>query len=269
MRNILIHADLTSTMAARTETALQIGRRCGSHLNFVISSPYQHFIATDPFGGIYVAPEQLAMAQLRDTELEAMLCKVLNANDVPWDVTIADGTSLTCLSRFASLSDLVIISLGGRDRRGRAEWSLAADVAMTVPVPVLALPDESKLIDFEAPVMIAWNGSPQAAQALRCAVPLISSSQTVVVVQIGTNEGGLAAEDALKYLSRHAIHGELRTVDAGKETTAATLSKAAKEIAPGLIVMGVFGRSMLRETLFGGVTQSLLDEAPAPLLIAH
>lgn len=269
MRNILIHADMTSAMTARTEIALQIGRRCDSHLNFVISSPYQQFIATDPFGGIYLAPDQLAKAQMRDTELEKSLGKVLNANDVPWEVTIAEGTSLNSLSQAASLSDLVIVSLGGRDRRGRAEWSLAADLAMTVPVPVLALPAESKLIDFDAPVMIAWNGSPQAAQALRSAVPLINSAQSVVMVQVGDNDGGLAAEDALKYLSRHNIHGELRLIDSGRDTTATALSNAAKEIEPGLIVMGVFGRSMLRETLFGGVTQSLLDEAPAPLLIAH
>lgn len=269
MRNILIHADSTSTMTARTETALQIGRRCGSHLNFVISSPYQQLIAADPFGGLYLSAEQLAIAQVRDTELEESLSKILNANDVPWDVTIADGISVPSLSQFASLSDLVIVSLGDRDRRGRAEWTMAADLAMTVPVPVLALPGESKLINFEAPVMIAWNGSPQAAQALRSAVPLISSAQSVVMVQVGPNEGGLAAEDALKYLSRHAIHGELRVIDAGKEATAKVLSKLAYEIDPGLIVMGVFGRSILRETLFGGVTQSLLDRAPAPLLIAH
>lgn len=269
MRNILIDADSTSAMTTRMETALEIGRRYGSHLNFVISSPYQQFIATDPFGGIYVSPQQLADVQLRDAELEATLSKVLNANDVPWDITMADGTSLACLSQFASLSDLIIVSLGGRDRRGRAEWSLAADLAMSVPVPVLALPDESKLIDFEAPVMIAWNGSPQAAQALRCAVPLIRSAQSVVVVQVSPNDGILAAEDALKYLSRHDIHGELRTIEAEKEDTADALSKAAQEIDAGLIVMGVFGRSMVRETLFGGVTRSLLDEAPAPLLLAH
>ncbi|MCC2602243.1 universal stress protein [Sphingopyxis sp. FBM22] len=269
MRNILIHADQTSAMTGRTETALEIGRRCGSHLHFLISSPYQHFIASDPFGGIYLAREQLAMAQMRDAELEKSLSAQLSLNEVPWDISIAEGMALSSLSQYASLSDLVIVSLGGRDQRGRAEWTLAADLTMTVPVPVLALPSESKLIDLDAPIMIAWNGSPQAAKALRSAVPLIRHSQKVVMVQIGSDDQGIAAEDALKYLSRHDIHAELRQIDASDDKAADLLTKAAQEIKPGLIVMGVFGRSMLRETLFGGVTRTLLEESPAPLLLAH
>lgn len=269
MRNILVHADQTSAMAGRTETALEIGRRCGSHLHFLISSPYQHFIAGDPFGGIYLAREQLAMAQMRDAELEKSLSAQLSLNEVPWDISIAEGMALSSLAQYASLSDLVIVSLGGRDQRGRAEWTLAADLAMTVPVPVLALPSESKLINLDAPIMIAWNGSPQAAKALRSTVPLIRHSQKVIVVQIGPDGQGIAAEDALKYLSRHDIHAELRQIDAGDDKAADLLTKAAQEIKPGLIVMGVFGRSMLRETLFGGVTRSLLEESPAPLLLAH
>ena len=36
-----------------------------------------------------------------------------------------------------------------------------------------------------------------------------------------------------------------------------------------MIVMGAFGRSRLRETLFGGVTQHLVTAARVPLLLAH
>ena len=37
----------------------------------------------------------------------------------------------------------------------------------------------------------------------------------------------------------------------------------------GLIVMGAFGHTRLRETFFGGVTRYLLESAPAPLLLMH
>jgi nucleotide-binding universal stress UspA family protein len=37
----------------------------------------------------------------------------------------------------------------------------------------------------------------------------------------------------------------------------------------GLLVMGAFGRSRLRETLFGGVTRHLLSHSRTPLLLAH
>ncbi|UKK85535.1 universal stress protein [Sphingopyxis sp. BSN-002] len=269
MRNILIHADASPAMAARTESALKIGRRFRSHLSFLIASPYQQFIAADPFGGLYLAREQLAKAQLADAELETSLGAQLAREDVPWDIAVADGEVLGCLALAATLSDLVIVSLGARDRRGLAQGAIVGDLAMTVPAPVLALPAEGKPIDLDAPVMIAWNGSPQAAHALRAAVPLMGDARSVVMVQVGPDEGRVGAEDALCYLSRHGVHGELRRVERGQQTPEEILETIAEDMAPGLIVMGAYGKPRLRETLFGGVTRYLLEAAPAPLLLAH
>ena len=269
MRNILIHADASPAMAARTETALRVGRHFRSHLSFLIASPYQQFIASDPFGGMYLAREQLAKAQLADTELETALGAQLTREDVPWDITVADGETLGCLALAATLSDLVIVSLGARDRRGLAQGAIAGDLAMTVPVPVLALPADGKPIDLDAPIMIAWNGSPQSAHALRAAAPLLGDARSIVMVQIGPDQGRVSAEDALCYMSRHGVHGELRRVERGHEAPEEILEEMAKDIAPGLIIMGAFGRPRLRETLFGGVTRYLLEAAPAPLLLAH
>lgn len=270
MRNVLVHADDGSAMAARKESALAIGRRHGSHLRFLINSPFRQFVATDPFGGMYLAVDQLAKAQLADQELEQRLSAELTREDVPWDVAITDGDALSALSLAATLTDLVIVSLGRADRgRSITPPMMAGDLAMTVPAPVLAIPEACGPIDLDAPVMIAWNGSPQAAHALRAAVPLMRDAQRVVMVAVGPDEGRIAAEDALTYLSRHAIHAELRTEARGTDTVEEVLERVARSMAPGLIVMGAFGRPRLRETLFGGVTRYLLEAAPAPLLLAH
>jgi nucleotide-binding universal stress UspA family protein len=218
---------------------------------------------------MYLAREQLAKAQLADAELETRLAAQLAREDVPWDVAIADGDALAALSLAATLADLAIVSLGPRDRRGLAQPTLAGDLAMTVPAPVLALPAEGQPLDLDAPVMILWNGSPQAAHALRAAGPLMAGAGSVTMVQVGPDEGRVPAEDALCYLSRHGIHAELRRHDRGALTPEEILERTAKEMAPGLIVMGAYGRPRLRETLFGGVTRYLLEAAPAPLLLAH
>lgn len=270
MRNVLVHADDGPALTARMESALAIGRRHGSHLSFLISSPFQQFVATDPFGGMYVAVEQLAKAQLADQQLEQRLTAELTREDVPWDVAIAEGDALSALSLAATLTDLVIVPLAGTERRRSfTPPMMAGDLAMTVPVPVLAIPEGRAPIDLDAPAMIAWNGSPQAAHALRAAVPLMRDAQQVVMVTVGADEGRIAAEDALIYLSRCGIHAELRTEARGGDTVEETLERMAKAVAPGLIVMGAFGRPRLRETLFGGVTRYLLEAAPAPLLLAH
>ncbi|MGH6650445.1 MAG: universal stress protein [Sphingopyxis sp.] len=269
MRNILIQADHGTGMATRTQTALSIGRRFRSHLSFLISSPFQQFIASDPFGGMYLAREQMARAQLADADLEQRLSAELAREDVPWDVGIADGDALSTMALAATLSDLAVVSLGARDRRGFCGPTIAADLALTVPVPVLAMPADGQPIDLDAPMMVAWNGSPQAANALRAGVSLMGDARQVILVTVGDEAGHVAAEDALRYMSRHEVHGELRREAKGVDTAEEVLARVAAEIGPGLIVMGAFGRPRLRETLFGGVTRYLLEAAPAPLLLAH
>lgn len=270
MRNILVHADDGPGMTSRLESALTIGRRHRSHLNLVISSPFQQFIATDPFGGMYLAADQLLKAQLADDALARKLRADMEREDVPWDVSVSDGDVGSTLVLAATLADLVIVSLGTANRRHSfTPPMMAGDLAMAVPVPVLAIPEHCGPLDPDAPVMIAWNGSPQAAHAVRAAVPLLADARSIFVVRVGSHEEQVLADDMLRYLSRHGVHAELRDVERGVETVEETLERTAIELEAGLIVMGAFGHTRLRETFFGGVTRYLLESAPTPLLLMH
>ncbi|MGB3318844.1 MAG: universal stress protein, partial [Sphingopyxis granuli] len=137
------------------------------------------------------------------------------------------------------------------------------------PAPVLALPQGTKAIDHDAPVLVAWNGSPQAAAALRAALPLLRDGRPVMLVAVGQDDGAFPGTDALRYLSRHDIHAELTLVDRGTATVEERLEEQAVALGAGLIVMGAFGKSRLRETLFGGTTQYLVTKGRFPLLLAH
>ena len=90
-----------------------------------------------------------------------------------------------------------------------------------------------------------------------------------MIVTIGGDEGDFAAEDAARYLSRHGIHAELRAIERGVETPEERIKKEAGALDAGLIVLGAFGRSRLRETIFGGATQYLVTGGRYPLLLAH
>jgi len=49
----------------------------------------------------------------------------------------------------------------------------------------------------------------------------------------------------------------------------AQIVDTARETGAGLIVMGAYGHSRLREFLVGGVTRDLIASCPIPLLLAH
>ncbi|WP_367118802.1 universal stress protein [Mesorhizobium sp.] len=47
------------------------------------------------------------------------------------------------------------------------------------------------------------------------------------------------------------------------------LRRHAVDIAADLMVMGAYGHSRLRERIFGGVTISMLEDPPMPILMAR
>ncbi|MBB5707748.1 universal stress protein [Sphingopyxis panaciterrulae] len=270
MRSILVHADNDSAFEGRLQVALDLARRFEGHATLLIATPLQQFVSFDPFGGTYFAAEALAAAQADDLALESRLAERLAGEDVPWDIAMADGDIAGALAGAATFADLAVVSLPAAkdERHGGPPAMLAGDLAVSAAAPVLALPRGASALAGEAPAMVAWNGSAQAAHALRAAIPLLGG-RPVVLVTVGDDDGDFPATDALRYLSRHDIHAELRTVDRGDKTVEERLEQEALAMGAGLIVMGAFGRSRLRETIFGGVTHYLLTSSRIPLFLAH
>jgi nucleotide-binding universal stress UspA family protein len=269
MKSILVHADSGPGMAARLDTAFAIARASGGHVTLLINTPFQRFVAMDPFGGAYLAAGALAEAQARDAALEAKLSADLANEDVPWDIIAGDGDLVAALASASALADLSIVSMvPASAERFDASPMLAGDLALASRAPVLTLPDGAKPLDMVGPVLLGWNGSAEAATALRAAVPLLAGRQ-LVLLRVGDTAGKFPDTSALKYLARHGVSAELREIAASGRSVEEELEAAAIEMQAAMIVMGAFGHSRLRETLFGGVTRYLLDSARIPLLMAH
>lgn len=268
MKAIIIHADDGAGMAGRLDAGLALARRHDAHISLVISTPFRQFVAADPFGGMYLANDALAKAQAQDEALADRLRADLGNEDVAWDVVTTDGDDAGSLALAGLLADLVVVSLDGGAKRGRAGSMLAGDVALAAARPVLAMPVDLDRLDLDGPVMVAWNDSVEAANALRSAVPVLAG-RSVTLVQVGGEAGQVAATDALAYLSRHGIHADWRRVERDGQTVEERLAAEALALGATLIVMGAFGKSRLRETLFGGVTRYLLDGGTIPLWMAH
>ena len=112
------------------------------------------------------------------------------------------------------------------------------------------------------------RGTKGLPTAVRAAVPLLTG-RAVTVLRIGSDEGKLPDSGVMQYLARHGIAADLREEQKAGASVEERLEAVADELGATLIVMGAFGHSRLRETLFGGVTRYLLDAARVPLLLAH
>ena len=260
MRSILVYADRGPSMDARLESALSLARASGGHVTVLVDTPISRYIAMDPMGVSYVASDAMKAALADDDSHGQAIEAQLGSQDVPFDVVRSESDPLDALVSASRLADIVILSRSS---------ALAGELALSVHTPVLVLPNKTELKLPLGCACIAWDGGNEAATALRSAVPVLAGCPAVHVLTVKEKPGGFPATDAVRYLSRHGIAAEMSEL-ARNGSTEETLSAAIDRLDCELLVMGAYGKSRMREYLFGGVTRFFLEESAKPaLLLAH
>lgn len=173
------------------------------------------------------------------------------------------------LARNAALADLVIAGQGETADAAVDDAMAQALLADRAPV-LVARGDPDRL---SGPAAIAWDGSPQAGRAVRAALPLLAMASAIHVIQCVNGLDRHAANPDIEalnaYLRLHGVGAGVALPIEGVEEGPALLAAAGQRDA-GLFVAGAWGRSRLRETVFGGATRSFLRARAGPsLLLAH
>ncbi|KMS52589.1 universal stress protein UspA [Novosphingobium barchaimii LL02] len=260
MRSILVNADRKPGRDARIATAADIARRAEGHVTVLVDTPVSRYIAMDPMGGSYVLSDALEKAREDDDTVATTAETQLAGSGVAFDVVRCEDDPVTALAYAARLADLVVVSRSG---------GLAGDLALTSRTPILVLADDRPLTLPIRQACIAWDGGEQAAAALRASLPLLMNCESVKLISVIEKQGGFPANDALRYLARHGVNAEYEEHER-RDSTEKTLAIAVTQAHADLLVMGAYGKSRLREFLFGGVTAYFLGEDGGPtLLLAH
>jgi nucleotide-binding universal stress UspA family protein len=122
-------------------------------------------------------------------------------------------------------------------------------------------------------IVLAWNGSREAARALAEALPYLQKAKEVTVLVVDDERpielNATLGVDAVKHLKHHGINATMHRARMRDNDVGATLIAETRRLKADLLVMGAYGHSRVREWLLGSATYTLLLKAPVPLLIAH
>ncbi len=172
------------------------------------------------------------------------------------------------LAAEARLPDLTVLDLDPQSEILSRETVEAALIGSGRPGPHRAAPAPG----FAGRrILVAWDGSLQVARAANDAMPLLRAADAVEIVSVGDADDLLTTVPGAEFARHLARHGAAVTVrDLPQDGSIAdTLRNHAGLVRADLMVMGAYRHSRARELVFGGVTRSLLMDAPVPLFLAH
>jgi len=269
MKSILLHVYDDTGLESRMQAAFDLARAFDGHITCLHSTPFEDYLRNDPFMATRLPVEvSRKMERLRE-ELQAGAEERLRVEGVSWDWVHRDDLPSSSLARFSILSDVVVLSHAGPAMFKDEPRPLAAVVATRGRAPVLAIGEGLDRLRLDRPIVVAWNGSPEAAGAMRASMPLLRLARDVQLVEIEEKITPYPRDLAARYLARHGIEVEIVQREPVDGSIGKAIERAAFDIDAGMIVMGAYGHSRLREFLLGGVTRHLLGECGLPLFLAH
>jgi nucleotide-binding universal stress UspA family protein len=273
IKTILTLADGADSGAAVLASAVGVARRFYAHLDVL-------HVKADPIDLVPVVSEgttgavvatmietMTALVAKREAAARSAYDRVCRGSDLSaaWHVLVGrEAAVLPVAGRFA---DLLVI--GRPEKASETSLPETLDGALFESGhPVLALPDkEVKVIGDH--VVIAWNGSVEAAHAVSASLSFLRPASQVDIVTVGGVGKQAPAEALVPYLARHDVKATIHAVEPGKRTIGVALLEAALRLEADLLVMGAYGHTRLREWILGGATRELLAKGALPILMMH
>lgn len=123
-------------------------------------------------------------------------------------------------------------------------------------------------------ILLAWNSTVEATRAAREALDMMKNAGSVNVVTVDpravpARNGEEPGADIATYLARHGIKVAVDRLPNFGRRVGEVLIQHALDTSADLIVMGAYGHSRIRERVFGGVTNAMIDAPVVPVLLIH
>lgn len=253
----------------------------GAHLVCIVLSrmPTQPMNAHGafPYGGYEISDlwvEEVQGTRERLKAREAELEALLQAEGVSAEVQLALSSQAdvrSVVARRALVCDVAIASKSLRSAEDGLFRPTLYGVLFDAPIGLML-----NATPLAAPkrIFVAWDTELPASRAIHAALPLLKDADEVIVgsfdpVAVEFVDGENPGSDLAKWLSHHGCKVTVNQYASGGEIIGAAIQRRAAEVGADLVVMGAYGKSRLRELVFGGTTHHMIVQTETPVFLAH
>ncbi len=272
---LLLALDPTPSSHAAAAAALAIARASGACIEAiaVIDTPWITRAQAVGIGGtayrVHAEQTELHAARAQAKAAIAALCQA--GPDVACAVHQEEGDPAALLAAHAMDCDLIVL---GQQAHfwGEADGDVSEVVRALLhndPRPVLLTPAQPAPGNV---ILVAIDGSMPSSRSLHMLALLgLARERPVRVISIGTEIAVLTprTEQAATLLRAHGAADVTPVAIVSDADPAEIIVAQARECGAGLIAMGAYGHSGIRQFLFGSATQHLLRQGPTSLFVHH
>lgn len=269
MKTLLVHVQDDPGLTNRITAAAHLARRLAAHLSCIQVTPYAAYALGEPAIGGFGMTALVEAVEADRKKVREQVEAQLSQLGQPHDWIGCDGDISDWIAEESRLADLVVMSGGPWKAAKGEQLAVAGRVAIGAPAPLLLLPPAATDVDIGGAVLVCWDGSQEAAQALRLGLPLLRHASSVTLLTVDEKSGGAEAPEAVTWLARHGVAAGIVARTANGHGVEAVIRAEIADRHCAWAALGAYGHSRLRETLFGGVTRGLMCDTPVPLLFGH
>ncbi len=185
--------------------------------------------------------------------------------------TAAKTATLDTLVAMGRCSDIIVLGRPGADPENVAPATVEAAIHECARAVMIAPPNPGS--GGFGNVIVAWNGSFQAARAVEYSLPFLAKASSITILVVGSTPDDVGAAYLARNLGRHGLKTTIDAIDPGAVSGRAR-GRALLDYTHGkgsdLLVMGAYGRGQVLSFLgMGGATGKVISSCRVPLLLAH
>jgi nucleotide-binding universal stress UspA family protein len=272
-KDLVVNLMVAGARDAAATYAISVAKTFDAYLAGVAFA-YEPVLPAIVGGGI---PESVIEEQREENEKAAKAAVAqfeAAAKDIRHDTRMVPASLAGAADTFgeiARLYDLAIVGQSERDRVGPEEL-IVEGALFGSGRPILVVPADYQGGMRLDRVLICWNGGRNAARATANSIPFLRRANAVEIITVGTEVAAAAetsAADLSRHLGRHDIKTDVRRIEPGNLKVSAAILDYAGKSGAGMLVMGGYGHSRLREFILGGTTRGVLAAMTVPTLMSH